>query len=470
MAAARIKSYLTQDIVEKVPGLSRRLTDPEARERVQALKEAAVAAPRDCAALFVYIAKTDSNKDVRAFVLGQLTLENRTQELIELLQAQDGSLRLAAAVALGDNGVYVGVPVVLEALKLEDAAVRKVAIGKLEAWTGQFLGYFADDPPEKRAAAIERWEQWWAANGKKFVEDSLRATVRKDEVTEDEKAKGLAEWMRAQKAWDAVEAANPPLKGDERKSELEKVRFLLQKALDLYPNCVNARLALGILSYTELGDPATAKRELEIVLARYDEDGGDLTKILAHYHLARLAQADKRWSEADRHYRQARSIDSANWEVVGALGRLSYERALGDEALGLPERKATLEDAVKFLTEAIQAVDSHEIEVRESAKAADAVEVETPFKRGAFLKTIDQAKESLTRTAAELRYQRGRALAALQRGDEAYNDYAAAAQLVPESEVYKGAAAAWKPSARPAPAAPPKKPEGPTFRPEDVPK
>lgn len=469
VAIGRIKSYLSPALIERVPNLARRLVDPSPAARLEALKEAVVAAAADAAPLLVHIVRTDPAREIRAFILAQLALQNRTTELVELLQAQDGSLRLAAAIALGDNGVHVGLPIVFEALKLDDAAIRRVAIQKLESWTGQFLGYFPDDPPEKRAAAIERWEKWFATDGKKFVEDSLRATVHKHAVTDEEKSLGLADWVRAQKVWDDVEAASPPLDPARRREELEKVRFLLQKALERYPQYVNARLSLAILSYAELGDPEAAKRELEIVLSRYADDGGAPTRLTAHYHLARIAHAAKRWTEADRHYRQARAIDARDYDVQQGLALLCYDRALGDASLSTDDRRAALDEAVRFFTEAIAAVDARDLELRESADAADAIAAESPFGRGRFLKTLDRTKDALTRRAAELRFLRGRAYAALRRDAEAYTDYAAAARLVPEDKEYAGAAATWKPRAEAA--APPagKKPPPTRFSPDDVP-
>jgi tetratricopeptide (TPR) repeat protein len=462
---ARVKSYLTPALVEGVPNLARRLVATDPRERLAALKEAVVTSTGDCPPLFAHLVRTPQTKEVRAFLVAQLQLLGRTPELSELLDSQDASLRLAAAIALGDNGIYVGVPVVLEALKLGEVPVRKVAIQKLESWTGQFLGYFADDPPEKRAEAVARWEKWWAESGKKFAEDALRASGRGDEVSEDEKQAAQNDWVRAQKAWDAVTEAAPPLTGEPRKAELEKVRFLLLKALERYPQYVNARLALGILLSAELGDPEGGRRELETVLSRYGAEAAPATRLAAHEHLGRIARATKRWVEADRHYRQALQAGPHDFEVLEELGMLDFERALGDDALGLAEKKAALEDAVKTLGAAIQAVDEHDLEVRESAKAADAVGEVTPFKRGAFLKSLDVEKESLTRRAARLRYERGRALSALGRGDEAYADYAGAAQLVPDDPVYKEGAKFWEPRTLPAPKPPP----GPVFRPDEVP-
>ncbi len=462
VAVAHVRACLTPALVERVPDLARRLVVAEPRERIDALKEALLAAPKDCPALLHHLARADAAPEVRAFVLAQLALANRTSELLDLLQSEDGRLRLAAAIALGDNGVYVGAPLLIEALKLDDPAVRKVAMARLEAWTGQFLGYFPDDPPEKRSAAVARWEAWWAEEGKKLAAESVRATIQKDSVSEDEKQLGIADWLRAMQAWDAIAEADPPLAGEARKAELEKVRFLLRKAIGSYPHFVNARLALGVLAYTELGEPAAARRELEVLLSRYAEDGGALTRALAHYHLGRITELEGKWIEADRHYRGALAIAPNDADALLALGSLCYERALRDESLAPEARRGSLEEAISVFGEAIRTVDAREAEVRESAAAAEAVSDGSPFRAQAFRRTLESGRRDLTRLAAELRFRRGRSFAALQRKAEAYRDFLGASQLDPGNPLYRDAASAYRPT--PEEAADTK----PRFHPRDV--
>ena len=52
-----------------------------------------------------------------------------------------GLVGLAAAFALGDAGIYAGVPILIEALRLSDVEIRTVAFQKLTEYTGQHFGY-----------------------------------------------------------------------------------------------------------------------------------------------------------------------------------------------------------------------------------------------------------------------------------------------------------------------------------------
>ena len=61
--------------------------------------------------------------------------------------------------------------------------------------------------------------------GKTIIEKSLRSTVKKGQITEDEKTEGLAHWTNAQLLWDKVAASG--IEGEERRKDLYRVRFML---------------------------------------------------------------------------------------------------------------------------------------------------------------------------------------------------------------------------------------------------
>ncbi len=454
---ARFRTYMTPELADRVPSLARVLVEGTEPERVAVLKEAVVAAPNDCAPILLHLARHDRSKDVRAFVLGQLTLLDRIPELLELVESRDGSLRFAAAVALGDNGVFVGVPLVIEGLKHPEVSIRKVSIQKLETWFGEFKGYFPDVELEKRAAAVAKWEEFWAKEGAERSLRSLRSTIRKDEISEEEKGRGILHWTNAQKIWDA--AATTGLEGEARKRELYKVRFALEKSLEHYPQNANARNALGTLLYTELDEPGGARRELDLVLHRYADDAAPAARLHAHFHLGRIAQSERRWTEAESHYKLALSIDQRNVDALRALGLLAYERAITDERLDKEARKKGLDESIRHYTAAMTAVDQYDMELRENVgAAADAIAVVQPFRRGIFMKSVDAVKLELRRTAADLRYLRGRSYGAVQNRPLAFADSSAALELDPENPLYRGAVEAWRPEpAPPAPATAPKR-------------
>ena len=53
------------------------------------------------------------------------------------------------------------VPQLITDLQSDDAAVRLYAIHALHKLTGQNLGYRYYDSDENRAAAVQRWQQWY---------------------------------------------------------------------------------------------------------------------------------------------------------------------------------------------------------------------------------------------------------------------------------------------------------------------
>lgn len=55
----------------------------------------------------------------------------------------------------------------VQSLRSDDPLLRAVAIHELKGHTGQTLGYVADDPEDRREAAVERWERWLEDRGRR---------------------------------------------------------------------------------------------------------------------------------------------------------------------------------------------------------------------------------------------------------------------------------------------------------------
>jgi HEAT repeat protein len=444
--AARVEAVMGAELRARLPELPRRMVDPDPDVRLQALKDAVVATTRQAAPVLLHVAQRDPAARVRAFCLGQLSLIGDTDSLMALLDSDDGNMRFAAAVALGDNGVYAGVPLLIEGLRHEAPEVRRLAIEKLEAWTGQFLGYFAEEPVEKREAAVVRWERWFDEQGAAFVQASLRATIHRDRVSQEDKDTGRALWIAAQNLWD--QARNEPMQPAERTQKLQRVRYQLERALGRYPQFTNARLALAELLYTELGEPETARRELELVRDRYSEEGGDMTRYLALLHLARVARVTGDAIEAEKQLRLARNANPAGVEASEELGRLFSEQALRPEPeaedLDAEARRALLARAAEAYTDALarMAVQLKELGTAEDTADAD-LDRAAPFERGRALGRLADLQEQARRKTAELFFERARCYAALRDDTQAATDYAAAAQLAPDVEAYRRAAEIW---------------------------
>jgi tetratricopeptide (TPR) repeat protein len=452
LEVARARSFMTGFLVERHPDLAERLAAADRDTRLDALKDAVEAGPEDAAPLLLHVVKREQTAEVRAYVLGQLTVMNRIDELVELLQSNDVTLQFAAALALGDNGVYVGMTLIIDALAHKESAVREVAIAALERWTGQFLGFFVGDDEAKRNQAIARWKSWYAKHGEAFVQTSIRATVRRDLISEDDKTEGRAYWTSAHLLWSKV-VSDGDLRGEARKDELRKVQFYLRKAIGKFPHFPNARLALAELYYTEFGEYANARRELGIVLHRYPDELSREGRQTGYYHLGQVARLEKLWIEADRHLRTAGSFDPTDYRTHRALGRLSYERSLEDPELVRARREQELTASGAAFTEALKRLRAYAAKVERSQNklndAADGeAESDQPFRRGRLVARLSDMKAQLVQEEAELHFLRARSHAALGKDVEAYDDYVAAATLEPDNAVYSRAVEIWRPRAQ----------------------
>jgi len=73
------------------------------------------------------------------------------------LRAVDAESRIAGIVAAADSDDPADLPLLVEALADDDAAVRVFAIEALERRTGRSHGYSPYDAPAERAEAVARW-------------------------------------------------------------------------------------------------------------------------------------------------------------------------------------------------------------------------------------------------------------------------------------------------------------------------
>jgi predicted esterase len=74
---------------------------------------------------------------------------------------KDINVVMEAAACAGAFRAESAVPALIEALSDERASMREAAINALTDITARTMWYHFDDPPEKRAEAIEKWRKWW---------------------------------------------------------------------------------------------------------------------------------------------------------------------------------------------------------------------------------------------------------------------------------------------------------------------
>jgi outer membrane protein assembly factor BamB len=138
---------------------------------------AASAERRDGKALREVIARRRS-AHARAAAIGALAAVfglEAEKDLEVLLADGDPQARLAAALALLNQGKRSPLPVLIRLLEAERAEVRLAAAALLQAVTGNQIADSADDDPELRAKAVTAWRAWLAREG---AHVRLRVPVR----------------------------------------------------------------------------------------------------------------------------------------------------------------------------------------------------------------------------------------------------------------------------------------------------
>jgi hypothetical protein len=142
------------------------LTEAERREAAlvrAALREVTRRKTPGAVPLLLDNARVWEQFDTRQAAERALTAAARPEDaeaLRRALGAANEAVRLAAAVALLDQGDRRALPVLGRLLDSEDLPTRNPAGRVLRAVTGQDMGFLAYDPAERRVRAAARWRGW----------------------------------------------------------------------------------------------------------------------------------------------------------------------------------------------------------------------------------------------------------------------------------------------------------------------
>jgi hypothetical protein len=481
LKVAEFKEVVPAKVEEAVPGICERLIEKDVDARLKVVNEVALATPDDCAPLLLYLIKTDPEPKVKSLCVGQLSILKRYDELSEVLKMHEhGQWRLVAALELGEAGIYNGVPVLIEALKLDGVAfrdVRTIAIDKLKAWTNQGnLGYLPDsDDKEEREAAVARWESWWKAEGEEWAVKNSRSEAAT--VTDADKAKALDLWRdgnkviaELQKKEEGAAATGGHIEARDVSYAYETAAYLFKQAYELDPALSSARLSRAIILYEQLGRPREAEGELKLILARFAPDDAKYLRSLANAHLARISELESNWERAERFWSEVRALDAENLDAYVGIGDSFLERALatpeGEPSVVKPaaqpkdgegkpnetpddlkqRRQVWLQGAVNAYKDALAAVDRKQKALRASVTDLGATttgEIEN-HQTGRLIARIRDDRDSLIKRAGAIWFRLGRADSACQRAKDAAEDFKNARNFDPEDERYSKAAKLWQ--------------------------
>lgn len=455
---AEVRKVVPTKLEEKIPRLAERLIAPSISEREAALRAATMEAPEGSGPLLLYFVKYDEAARLRAYAVSQLSSLRRFEELAEVLKLPDGPLRLAAAFALGEAGIYAGLPVLIDALRLPDVDIRTAAIAKLRTYTRQHFGYRPLGTPEDRDAAILKWNAWWKADGWKLAQSSIRQSapnLKGAKVSDPERAGALKIWDEANRL---ITDANKELEpsgatpaerrtslealAQARKRTLERALTLIDRALDLDPGLATARLTRAALFYEEFGKLGAARKELRLLLDRADHDfkDPDAAHKFAHYHLGKIEFAEKAYQRAAVRFGQALDYEPGFLEARVSQGDAYFERGLSEAD---PEARVEAFQAALIAYRAgIKTVADKDEEMIELIKGIRARRKDV--EESQVLQAVRRNRESLREREGELHFRIGRLQAARGHDDEALKAYREALRNAPQNEEYRRAVAFWE--------------------------
>ena len=457
-----IRRVLPGLVERKVPRVAERLIAEDPGIREGAVRAVTMEMPHKCGRLLLHMVKVDPSPVVRAFCVSRLSALRKFEELAEVLRTgRSGPLKLAAAFALGDAGIFAGVPILIDALSLSDPTIRAAAAHKLREYTKQTFGYRPNAPEEQREAAIKKWRDWWAENGRDLVRQGIKEVAPNLEgarLTDEERQEALRLWGEAAAmiATDQEAAEAGDLKrDDDRRIRLERALSFLRRALDLDPSLSSARMTRAVLLYEELDRPDQATQELNRILDRAEHDEGDPDEArkFAHYHLGKIAMNGKAYRKATLAYSQSLQYDEDYLDALQGQADAYLGLALDDrdgESLKPEKRLEALNSARLAFDRALTAMEARD---RSLMKMIEDLQDKSTknLQETQVIQAVRRSRGALKRRKAQVHFNLGRLEAARQQDEKALQHYRIASRLDPDNTEYAEALEFWK-KLRPAPA------------------
>ncbi len=347
----RFRVVLPAGIEVSFPKLLDQLSDGQSDTRVPVLQEALVEQGSDLYPLLgLLLLDPRQPVEVRSFSIDVLGRMHRIRELLEAFRTSKGRAQLALAIALGDNGVYIGIPTLIEALSIDAStgehgskgskSARELALQRLHEYSGENFGFDPETSPEQQAAAIDRWRTWWNEN-RPAVEDSLRQNLV--EGTESPRRRRAADlWRRGMMA--------------RARGQNESAEQFFAQAREADPTSMAPLVSLGIIAYDYRQDLQGGIDFFRQALSRPSAEGEEPLRRLCYFHLGRIYQEARDYEMARKSLVKAVEIDpsfSGGWYE---LGRVQYQQALlisgedpGRRREALVDARSTFEDGIRAI-------------------------------------------------------------------------------------------------------------------------
>lgn len=337
----RFRVSLPEGISAQHPTFIEDLTEGPDSKRFEVLREALLEHGADLYPLLgLLLLDEEQSVEVRSFSIDVLRRTHRISELVNAYRKSESRAQLALALALGDNGVYIGIPTLIESLSLSNLEARKIALNKLEEYTGETYGFDPLKDPGVQGESLARWQEWWHSNRKK-VEDTLKFALSP--------GRDNPQHRRAADLWRQGILAE----ADQRLDSAEQ--FYL-RAVEEDPTALGPLVSLGIFRYQRRADFEGGIEYFRRALSKDSGPGENELKRLSYYHLGRIYQLSYDFVHARGAYLKAISLDPGYADAWFDLGKVQYEEALVSQGGGAEKRRERITDARSTLEQGIRAL------------------------------------------------------------------------------------------------------------------
>lgn len=419
----RIRLALPVRVLNSIPNIVEVLTTGPTEQRIEVLRTCFLEVGADVYPLLVAVLlDTEQPAEVRGFIVDLMQRTHRVRELVEVYQAATGRAQFAVAVALADAGIYIGLPTLIEALRIEGVSlaigpkgkpvdVRELSIRKLEEYTGDRLGYDLEANEAAREIAVTKWERWWDEH-REQAEQILEYRLNEDP------SNPIRE--RANRFWrEGVARWNPP-EGETRDSRnIQVAKDLFMQAVETDPTCLAPLVCLGIVAYEGEGDYAAAKEWFRRALRRDHEKGEEELLRLAYYHLGRIAELDLDDDAAEAFYRKAIEIDPEHADTWLDLGNAIFRQALRATDESIDFRRREFERASNAYESGLEKIAEFRSKLVFLTNANLPIGHDLPFSTRDHNRDLKHLKDRLTQAEAEFIYRIARTEFAMKNQDKA---------------------------------------------------
>lgn len=334
----RLLAAVPLEVERDVPDFLSLLRTGTTEQRLRCLREVFLARGEECFPLYsVLVQDEDQPPEVRGYCVDLLRRMGEVKQLVDAYRNTTGRAQLAVAIALGDAGLFIGIPTLIEALEVPDVEAQQLAASKLEEYTGERFGFEAGADESVRRTALARWQGWWRAH-RESIEELLVGRLGSD-TENPARARARALCGRANVAWAG--------------GDFDLAYDTFREASNVDPTSLQPLLGLGVLCYTQRGELREAEEWFRRAMKRPAEDSEQEVVRLLYYHLGRLHLNRLEYEQARGAFQRAVSLGPDHADTWFDLGRASYMAAVYASDLSPEVRRTRFGEAARVFEDGV---------------------------------------------------------------------------------------------------------------------